>query len=385
MAPRVRTPAPTRAAPSRIVIEGVTPTVDGGRYPIKRVVGEPVDVAATVFADGHDHLRCVLAHQAPGQRAWTLEPMASTNPGLDRWEARFVPAAPGVHRYRVVAWIDEVGSWADGTRRKVDAGQDITSERLAGAALLEVVGRTGSKDDRKALRRAAEALRDGSDDVVHEPGEVIEAAHRCLRLAAGTVSKPSLEALVESERALFNTWYELFPRSWSPASKPDVPVHGSFRDVEANLGYVADLGFDVLYLPPIHPIGTSFRKGPNNAPVAAAGDHGSPWAIGSHEGGHTAIHPALGTLDDFRRLVRSATANELAVALDIAFQCSPDHPWVSEHPDWFRHRPDGSIQYAENPPKKYQDIYPLDFECDGWEALWEALLDVFLYLSLIHI
>jgi starch synthase (maltosyl-transferring) len=376
MASRARPSAPTRAVPSRIVIERVTPCVDDGRWPAKRVVGEPVSVGALVLADGHDRIYCAVAHQPPGQRGWTLEPMVSTNPGLDEWQAELVPAAVGGHRFRVVAWIDELATWIDGTIRKLEDDQDVSGERQAGAALLDELAAAAPKPDIPILIDAADQLRAGKTGWLTAPSAVLDASHRSLRLGEARKSKPTLEIAVVAERVLFNTWYELFPRSWSTRGDG---VHGTFADVEAQLSYVADMGFDVLYLPPVHPIGTSFRKGADNATVAGPADPGSPWAIGDGTGGHTAIHAELGTRADFVHLVRAARAEGIEVALDIAFQCSPDHPWVTEHPEWFRHRPDGSIQYAENPPKKYQDIYPFDFEGRAWEALWEALLDVFLH------
>ncbi|HVN50012.1 MAG TPA: maltotransferase domain-containing protein, partial [Acidimicrobiales bacterium] len=293
-------------------------------------VGEPVAVGARVFADGHDWLRVVVSHRPPGAAKWVEVPMASTNPGLDRWEATFVPELAGRHRFRVRAWIDETATWRDALARKVEAGVD--------------------------------------EPVDHED----EPRPRFPASAAET--SPEVTVEVEPERALFSTWYELFPRSAGSG-----PGHGTFADVVRRLDDLADHGFDVVYLPPIHPIGRSFRKGPNNAEGAGPGDPGSPWAIGASEGGHTAIHPELGTLADFDALVVAARDREMEVALDLAFQCSPDHPWVREHPQWFRHRPDGTIQYAENPPKRYQDIYPLDFASVDWRALWDALLDVTLF------
>jgi len=326
-------PGPT-SAPSRIVIDDLAPVVDGGRHPVKRVVGEPVTVGATVFADGHDLLRVVLGHRAPGSGSWVEVEMASVNPGLDRWEATFVPEVTGVHRYRVRAWIDHRATWRDGLARKVSAGVD------------QPIDHQGEPEGRLRARDAT--------------------------------TSASVEVDVEAERALFSTWYELFPRSL-PATSADGRTQTPLVAAVGQLDELADLGFDVLYLPPIHPIGHAFRKGPNNAQTAGPGDPGSPWAIGASGpggGGHQAIHPELGTLDDFKALVAAATDREMAVALDLAFQCSPDHPWVDEHPEWFRHRPDGSIQYAENPPKRYQDIYPLDFETPAWRELWEALAEV---------
>jgi starch synthase (maltosyl-transferring) len=366
------------APPPRIVIEDVMPQVAAGRFPVKRVVGEPVDVRATVYADGHDVLHTVLSHRPPDARRWVDVPMAATNPGLDLWEARFVPLVEGVHRFRVVAWIDGFGSWRQATLRKLEAGVDITSDLLAGAALLEEAGERAPARQQLAYREAAARLRAGDTIDLTDPGGDDRPSggmlyRRVLRLSEATVGE-TVEVLVEWERALFSAWYELFPRSWS--TDPQRRPHGTLRDVTARLGYVAELGFDVLYLAPIHPIGTSFRKGRNNTETCGPDDPGSPWAIGGPAGGHTAIHPELGTIDDFRELVEVAAGNGIDVALDLAFQCSPDHPWVTEHPEWFRHRPDGTIQYAENPPKKYQDIYPLDFETAAWRSLWEALRDV---------
>ena len=367
------------APPSRLVITEVGPRVDDGRYPVKRVIDEPVAVGATVFADGHDVLRCVVAHQPPGTTGWQQVTMAATEPGLDRWAGTFVPHAEGVHRYKVLAWIDAWGSWCEGTSRKLDAGVAIDAELLEGAALLEAAAKRVPKADRPALRAAAAQLLDGDTTPMSDVGSperpsATELFHRSLRSADAATSK-TVAVLVERERALFNAWYELFPRSWS--SEPG--AHGTLADVEAELGYVADMGFDIVYFPPIHPIGRAFRKGPDNTETAGPDDPGSPWAIGAAEGGHAAVHPELGTVDDLRSLVHAAVDNGMEVALDFALQCSPDHPWVTEHPEWFRHRPDGSIQYAENPPKKYQDIYPIDFVCDDWEALWAACLDLVLF------
>jgi len=360
------------------VITDVGPVVDGGRHPVKRVVGEPVTVQATVFADGHDEIRCVVSHKPPGSRSWVAEVAVATEPGLDRWAATFMPLVEGVHRYRVLAWIDEWGSWRQGTQRKIDAGVAIDSELLEGAALLDAAAARLPKKVREDLTDAAAALRAGDTTPMTDVGSPdrpspTDLVHRSLENADAATSK-TVEVLVERERALFNAWYELFPRSWSPTPG----THGTLRDVEAQLAYVADMGFDIVYLPPVHPIGRAFRKGPDNSQVAGPDDPGSPWAIGDDTGGHEAIHPELGSMEDLRSLVRTAAANGIEVALDFALQCSPDHPWVTQHPQWFRHRPDGSIQYAENPPKKYQDIYPLNFVCDDWEALWAACRDLVL-------
>ncbi len=362
-------------APNRIVVRRVLPQVPGG-HPVKRVEGEPVDVTATVVVDGHDELWVVLAHQAPETRGWTSVPMDSWNPGLDEWTGRFVPLQQGRHRFRVLAWVDHLASLTDLTVRKVAAGQDVTSELLQADALLAEVEAASSPRDAALLAAARARLAEGETVDLTDPGapdrpSVAQLYRNRLRNADASASA-TVEVLVERERAAFSAWYELFPRSVVGRSG----VHGTLTDVAARVGDIADMGFDVLYLPPIHPIGDAFRKGPDNAPEAGPGDPGSPWAIGSEAGGHTAVHPELGTIDDVAALARTSRENGLELALDLAFQCSPDHPWVAEHPEWFRHRPDGSIQYAENPPKKYQDIYPLDFESPAWRELWDALLAV---------
>jgi len=384
--------ATSKAAPPRIVIEDVGPLVDGGHRPVKRVVGEPVAVEATIYGDGHDHLWCVVAHTAPGETKPVLVPMVASSPGLDRWSAEFTPLTQGRHQFRILAWIDHVDTWADATHKKLLAGLAITSEMLEGAALLDQAAERVPKKGRAELVALADRLRAGDTTLLVDgaggaggagatgtpnaagDGSIVDLARATLPPKSAAMS-PVVEVDVERERALFSSWYELFPRSWGPREG----MHGTLCDVEKQLGYVADMGFDVLYLSPIHPIGSSFRKGPNNAEIADADDPGSPWAIGSEAGGHTAIHPALGTIDDFRSLVRAAESNGLELALDIALQTSPEHPWVAEHPEWFKHRPDGTIQYAENPPKKYQDIYPLDFETADWQGLWQGCLDVFRY------
>lgn len=363
----------------RAIIEAITPQVDGGRFPVKRIVGDTVEVEADAFADGHDMVSVRLRHRPPGASDWIELPMDEL--GNDRWRASFRVDALGRHAYTVAAWTDAWATWRRDLRKRIDAGQDVDVDLRIGAALLdggETRARSaGDVSDAKALKDAAAVLRTrrpGAERAGHALDDAIDGrmAHHADR-AHQTIHAPVLELVVEPTLARFSTWYELFPRSASP----DPARHGTFKDVIARLPYVADLGFDVLYLPPIHPIGTTFRKGPNNATEADPRDPGVPWAIGSRDGGHTAIHPELGTARDFRALVSAAEAKGIAIALDIAFQASPDHPWVNEHPTWFRQRPDGTVQYAENPPKKYQDIYPFDFESDDWAGLWTALEGVF--------
>ena len=354
----------------RVVIEHVDPEIDGGRFPIKRVVGEIVQVEADVFADGHDHVAGMLLHR-PGGGTWRevpLEPLAN-----DRWRASFCVEALGKHRYTVEGWIDHFATWADNLRKRIDAGQDVGVELRIGAELVRAAAERAGSRDRGRLERFAASLERGDRPEVGLDTELAALVARHPDRSLATRYDRELEVVVDRERARFSAWYELFPRS--TADRPG--RHGTFKDVEARLSYVAGMGFDVLYLPPIHPIGRSFRKGRDNALHPQSGDPGSPWAIGASEGGHTAVHPELGTLEDFRSLVQAAQRHGLEVALDIAFQSSPDHPFVREHPDWYRWRPDGTVQYAENPPKKYQDIYPFNFETPSWRELWEELKGVF--------
>jgi starch synthase (maltosyl-transferring) len=364
----------------RVVIENVRPRVDDGRlFPAKRSVGQTVEVQADIFADGHDHLAAALRYRHVEDETWQEIPMRAE--GNDLWTAPFTVQRLGRYEFSVTAWVDHFDSWRGGLEKKVEAGQDVSSELLEGAELV-----------RQAAARAATVGGDAA--LLHEHAEILagpksvaaraetaasvalaELMARYPDRSRATEQERSLAVLVDAERATWGAWYEMFPRSCG-ASQSE---HGTFADCEARLPYVAGMGFDVLYLPPIHPIGLAHRKGPNNTPGARPEDPGSPWAIGAPQGGHTAVHPRLGTLDDFTRLVAKARQHGLEIALDIAFQCSPDHPWVSEHPDWFRWRPDGTIQYAENPPKKYQDIYPLNFETPSWRELWEELKNVFLF------
>ena len=349
----------------RVVVEDVLPQVDGGRFPVKRVAGDLVVVTADVFADGHDVLAAALLFRKAGDRDWQETPMALLD--NDRWSGRFVVDALGRYEYTVEGWIDRFESWRHELTKKFDAGQDVSSELLEGAALIRNTGDP-------ALSRIASDL--------EEPGRtqrarVVVALSEDLRAWMGRFADRSratrfdreLAVVVERDRARFGAWYEMFPRS----AGTDPTRSATFDEAAERLPYVAGMGFDVLYLPPIHPIGQSFRKGRNNTLEATPADPGSPWAIGADAGGHTAVDPALGTIEDFDRFVESARRHGLEIALDLAYQASPDHPYVGEHPEWFRHRPDGSIKYAENPPKKYQDIYPFNFESEAWQSLWSEL------------
>ncbi|MDR3638939.1 MAG: alpha-1,4-glucan--maltose-1-phosphate maltosyltransferase [Isosphaeraceae bacterium] len=369
--------AVSRPAPSRVIIEGVEPEIDGGRFPIKRTVGEEVAVSADIFTDGHDSLAAVVKYRPLGAPEWFEAPL--TPLVNDRWTGAFTVDRMGRFQYTVEAWVDWFATWFKEIGKKSAAGQDVASELLEGSVLVRGAAVRAAASDADWLRQRAEVLGGSEDQALRVAAaldpELAAIMTRYPDRSRAQVYDRNLEIMVERERARFGAWYEMFPRS--AAQEPG--RHGTFRDTESRLSYVAGMGFNVLYLPPIHPIGRAFRKGPNNSLTPAPADPGSPWAIGGPEGGHTAVHPELGTLEDFDRLVAAAKRHGLEIALDIAFQCSPDHPYVREHPQWFRHRPDGTIKYAENPPKKYQDIYPIDFENDDWEALRAELRDVFLF------
>ena len=366
---RVITPPP-KSRPSRIVIQDVTPTTDGGRYPAKVTSGDAVTVGATVIRDGHEVLRVTLRHRLPGGD-WVETPMSEA-PGTSRWSATILPDEPGVHAFAVEAWVDRFASWREEMRRRVDGGQpDLASELAEGAAIVTAAGRRLRGPDKRTVRDVAAVLSGGAPQSERAAAALDDELARLVERADDRSERtrgPVFRLDVDRERATFGAWYELFPRSW-----------GGFRGIVASLPRFAELGIDVLYLPPIHPIGTTHRKGRNNALTAKPGDPGSPWAIGAAEGGHTAIHPDLGTLDDFDALVAACTTHGIEIALDLAIQCSPDHPWLTEHPDWFHRRPDGTLKYAENPPKKYQDIYNVNFDTADWRALWEELRSVVLF------
>ncbi|HYC45824.1 MAG TPA: alpha-1,4-glucan--maltose-1-phosphate maltosyltransferase [Burkholderiales bacterium] len=358
----------------RAVIDRVIPEVDGGRFAVKRVVGDVVRVEAHVFCDGHDTLACMLGYRHESDADWTEVPMALRY--NDEWFGEFTVEKLGRYRYTVTAWVDHFLSWRNEFRRRVEPA-DIASAALVGSKLIAEAANRAQRADAQKLRQWGKQLLAAQDTAeiqriaLDEDLAAIAKQYPDRRFAA--VYERDLRIFVDRERARFSAWYELFPRSASP----DAGRHGTLKDVEARLPYVKELGFDIVYLPPIHPIGRMKRKGRNNALNAGPGDVGSPWAIGSDEGGHKSIHPELGTLDDFRRLVARARELDMDVALDIAFQCAPDHPYVKEHPEWFTWRPDGTVQYAENPPKKYQDIYPFNFETEDWLGLWEELKSIF--------
>ena len=365
----------------RVVIESIAPILDGGRFPVKRIVGEAIVVEADCFADGHDVVACELLWQQPGATRWQSSAMQAL--GNDRWRASFTPDSLGLWQFTVRARVDPFLSWHHDFSRRVDA-DDLRVAARSGAAFIEAAAvRAGAGGEAELLRAWAGELKQAALDAT--PTEALKALG--LDEARGAIARrhpdhthalthgPACGVTVERERARYSAWYEFFPRS----ATGDGQRHGSFADCEAWLPYIQRMGFDVLYFPPIHPVGRQRRKGPNNTLQASDTDFGSPWAVGAAEGGHDAILSELGTLADFQRLLGKAKDHGIELALDIAFQCAPDHPWVTAHPEWFRKRADGSVQYAENPPKKYQDIYPLDFESSDWRAMWDGLAGVFEY------
>jgi len=361
----------------RVIIERVQPAIDAGRFPIKRTLSEEVVVEADIFADGHDLLSAVLCYRPARQAGWMEVPMVPL--GNDRWRGRFTVSQLGRYFYTVQAWVDHFATWHQALRKRVAAGQEVAVELFVGAEFIEAASQRATSTDAVRLQGWANLLRAPLESNSATPTQLVLDNEALLSLMAAypdrrfaTTYPCEFPVAVDRDKARFSTWYELFPRSC--ASVPG--QHGTFKDCEARLAYIAGMGFDVLYLPPIHPIGQTHRKGRNNAPVATPTDPGSPWAIGSVAGGHTAVHPQLGTLDDVRRLIAKAQEYGIEIALDLALQCSPDHPYVREHPEWFRWRPDGTVQYAENPPKKYEDIYPFDFDTAQWQTLWEELKDV---------
>jgi starch synthase (maltosyl-transferring) len=371
-------PAPKRnEAPARTLINHPRPTVDGGRYAPKRCVGDTVKVSADIFRDGHEIMRAVVRYKAPGGRRWLEAPMQAVDAHVNgvRWEGEFTVETPGSWQYSIEAWSDVFATWRDEMHRKIDAGQhDLGGELSEGAVLVEAAAQAAQDlADKETLETAVATLRDESlpeaarHDAALSP-EVAAAVERTgLRADAASLARP-LPIEVDRLRARFSSWYELFPRSW-----------GGLKAVTEQIPAIAEHGFDVLYFTPIHPIGRKNRKGRNNTLVAGPDDPGVPYAIGAAEGGHDAVHPELGTLDDLKQLTATARDHGMDVCLDIALNASADHPWLEEHPEWFHRRPDGTIKYAENPPKKYQDIYNFNWDTPAWKELWEEWRRIMLH------
>ena len=373
----MRVPEEDNNGQRRVVIEHVAPQIDCGRFSIKRVAGETVVVEADVFADGHDQVACRLLYWRKDENVARCAPMQSI--GNDRWRGEFPVPSVGRYEYTVEGWIDRFATWRGDLIKRIEVGQDVRVELLIGAQLVEELAANAAMEDAELFRQAVSNLR-GNDNPESRTNaaldaELLKAVQRYPARHLVTQFEKRLAVVVDREKARFSAWYEVFPRSCAA----EAGRHGTLMDCAARLPYVASMGFDVVCLPPIHPIGHTFRKGKNNTVSAQPEDVGSPWAIGSEEGGHTSIHPQLGTLEDFKRFISKASEHGLEVALDIAFQCTPDHPYVKEHRKWFRERPDGTIQFAENPPKLYQDIFPLNFESAEWRALWNELRDVVLF------
>lgn len=363
-----------------LTIECVSPELDGGRYAVKRIVGDTVFVGADIFKEGHDILAARILYRGPGDGSWSATALHFQFED-DRWYGSFGVDRIGAWQFTIEAWTDTFGTWRAELRKKVDAGQDVDVELVEGAQFVRAAARRAkSADVRASLLQSARVLEEHGETPMELriqrafDEELISAMESLFPPRDITRYGRDLSIIVDRERARFSAWYEMFPRSQRADGE-----HATFDDAAKRLPRIAELGYDVVYFPPIHPIGRTFRKGKNNALTAEPDDVGSPWAIGNEQGGHTAIEPRLGTFDDFARFVATANDLGLEVSLDYALQCSPDHPWVKEHPDWFHVRPDGTIKYAENPPKKYQDIYPLNFWCEDWQNLWNACRDIFLF------
>lgn len=358
---------------SRVIISSVSPILTGENHQLKRIIDDFVDVNVTAFADGHDHVQLALVYKHQNDRTWK-EVRLQPGTEQDEWTGQFQVSKIGTFKYNIQGWVDWPLNWLYGTRKKIEAKQDVTSELLEGLEYVKVAGKDAQKAFQKLIRdchkffKQAEYYDFALDLVFSSQLERLFIKYPT-KEHMSTLEK-DVDILVEREKARFSTWYEFFPRS---AAKEG---HGTFKDAIQLLPKVAEMGFDVLYLPPIHPIGEVNRKGKNNTVVALDGDVGSTWGIGSQHGGHKSIHPALGTLEDFQDFIEAAKKLDIEIAMDLAFQAAPDHPYVKEHPNWFKWRPDGSVQYAENPPKKYQDILPFYFETKEWKQLWKELLSV---------
>jgi starch synthase (maltosyl-transferring) len=367
----------------RLGLNGISPVVAAGALPASAVVGEHVPVSAVVFREGHDAVAANVALRGPNGAKIPFIRMTSGIPGTNRWDATVVFDTEGAWSFVVEAWGDPLSTWNHNVTVKIEAGQgaeDLANDLELGARIFDKLAKTLPKAERPRAAAAAQSLRDTTLDVAHRVGPALDDFLQKLArenpVRELLTRSPRYPVWVDRPRALYGSWYEFFPRSIGAqlAGDPQAPArparHGTLKDATEHLDYVASMGFDVAYLPPIHPIGEVNRKGPNNTLVAASWDVGSPWAIGSKDGGHDAIHPELGTLADLKALVKRARQLGIEIALDFALQCAPDHPWVSSHPEWFTTKPDGSVAYAENPPKKYQDIYPLNFDNDP-DGLYE--------------
>jgi starch synthase (maltosyl-transferring) len=361
----------------RVVIEHVDPEIDGGCFPIKRVIGEKVVVKADIFADGHDSISPRLLYKGPYDGEWKEVLMRLIE--NDRWRGEFIVEELGMCHYTIEGWVDHFKTWQKDIKKKFDADQNVSVDILIGVEHIKGAAKRSSGNDKKRLEEFANFLKiekDMGKAVSLALGEeVSELMDKYPDKNFAKRYEKELPVVVERKKALFSSWYEIFPRSCTSQQGK----HGTFKDCEEVLPEIAKMGFDVLYFPPIHPIGKTKRKGKNNILVADPDDVGSPWAIGSEEGGHKAVHPQLGNIEDFKGLIEKAKNYGIEIAIDLAYQCSIDHPYIKEHPEWFRWRPDGTLQYAENPPKKYEDILPLNFETEKWQGLWDELKSIVIF------
>jgi len=362
---------------SRVIIDTVTPQLDGGKYPIKRTIGEKVTVTADIITDGHDDVKAVILYKKVTDDTWLEAPMQIIS--VDKWSGTFRILEQAPYMYTIKGWVNHFSTWQKNIQKKFEDGQNVTVELEVGARMVEKVALKAPTKISEKILRYANSFRTHPQVSEAVAAAVSPELTKLYELYAdrpnATIYEPFLPIHVECKKALFSTWYEFFPRSAS-----EIPYkHGTFQDCKKIMPQIADMGFDVVYFPPIHPIGKVHRKGKNNSLHAKHGESGSCWAVGSEEGGHKAVHPELGTMEDFVELVQTAKDFGIDIALDIAYQCAPDHPYVKEHPQWFKWRPDGTVQYAENPPKKYQDVLPINFETEDWENLWNELKSVFEY------
>ena len=361
---------------TRIVIENVLPQLDSGAFAIKRIIGQKVVVTADVFSDGHDVIECQVKYKHEAAKKWSEVRMQPTE--NDAWTATFKVEKQGTYTYFVEGWVDYALNWQHGTARKIQDNQHVKSELLEGAEYLKAVQKLADADEKAYLKKVAGYFTNEKEydkAIAAAMSQELTAIFKKHPILYIENKSTELQVYVDRKKALFSTWYEFFPRSASEVAGK----HGTFKDCEKLLPRVAAMGFDTLYFPPIHPIGEVNRKGKNNATNAQKGDVGSPWGIGSKHGGHKATHPELGSIEDFKSLVKKAKELGIEVAMDYALQAAPDHPYVKDFPQWFKWRPDGTVQYAENPPKKYQDIQPIYFESADWKNLWKELLDVALF------
>ncbi len=364
----------------RVIIENVKPQINHGLYPLKRIVKDKVNVSADIFCDGHDSIRAELLYRHAKEKNWHINEL--TQKPNDSWSGYFLTDNPGEYIYTLQGWVDRASTWFYDIMKKIQVEVEIKSDIEEGIDIIQSIFTTYKSLEQRdttylkqvsVLFSSNQSLEEKTEPIINN--KLFGVLLRYPLRNYITTFEPELKVIAERPKARFSTWYEFFPRSLIG----EVKNHGTFKDCISRLEYIADMGFDIVYLPPIHPIGETKKKGKNNTPEAMTGDPGSPWAIGSKDGGHKAVHKKLGTLDDFKELVLKAKEYNIEIALDIALQCSPDHPYLKEHPKWFRHRSDGTIQYAENPPKKYEDIYPFDFESDDWEALWNELKSIFTF------